>query len=210
MDNGDVLNAFLEAHDSVPYPEGFQREYVIMECLAERNGIDTFLVQDGDGARYVAKCYDKATWSIPDNDAILGTLDHPGLPKTVSSFENESMSVAVRSYVEGVSLDRYALDNDLSEQEIVRICVQLCDILGYLHHRETPIIHRDIKPQNVIVKPDGSSSSISISLGCIGKATTPTPTSSARKPMRRRSSTGSRRPMRGPTSTRSAFCCASC
>ena len=156
MDNGDVLNAFLEAHDSVPYPEGFLREYVIMECLAERNGIDTFLVQDGEGARYVAKCYDKATWSIPDHDAILGALDHPGLPKTVSSFENESMSVAVRSYVEGVSLDRYVLDNDLSEQEIVRICVQLCDILGYLHHRETPIIHRDIKPQNVIVKPDGS------------------------------------------------------
>ncbi len=45
--------------------------------------------------------------------------------------------------------------DELCTQSGHRICVQLCDILGYLHHREAPVIHRDVKPQNVIVRPDG-------------------------------------------------------
>ena len=79
-----------------------------------------------------------------------------GLPEYVATYENESMMVAVRKYVSGVSLDRYASENDISQQKAVDICLQLCDILMYLHHRDTPVIHRDIKPQNIIIRSDGS------------------------------------------------------
>jgi serine/threonine protein kinase len=47
-------------------------------------------------------------------------------------------------------------ENDLGEQEIANLVAGLCDVLAYLHHRPEPVIHRDIKPQNVIVRPDGS------------------------------------------------------
>ena len=126
------------------------------ECLSDRNGIHTFLAQGRDGMCYIAKCYDRTVWSITDNSAILRGLDHDGLPKQIATFESDAMTVTVREYMEGVSLSRYAQENDLSEREIVQICVQLCDILGYLHHRDAPIIHRDVKPQNIIVRPDGS------------------------------------------------------
>jgi len=42
-----------------------------------------------------------------------------------------------------------------SNQEIIGIGVALCDILVYLHGQQPPVIHRDIKPQNVIIKDDG-------------------------------------------------------
>jgi len=42
-----------------------------------------------------------------------------------------------------------------SNQDIIGIAAALCDILIYLHGRQPPVIHRDIKPQNVIMKDDG-------------------------------------------------------
>lgn len=155
MPDERVLDLICQAYDEEPYPQGFRESYTIMECLADRNGIDTFLVQDHEERRYIAKCYSKSIWAIANN-GILDGLEHQGLPHQVASFEDEHMRILVREYVEGTSLDRYAEDNDLTERQIVDICLKLCDILSYLHHRSEPIIHRDIKPQNVIVKPDGT------------------------------------------------------
>ncbi len=156
MKNDDLLQTILESYDDSNYPEAFVSEYDIMECLSDQNGICTFLVQKKDGENCIAKCYDKLRWGISDNSTILHNLDHDGLPKHIATFESDTMTVTVREYVEGLPLSRYAKENDLSERKIVQICVRLCDILGYLHHREAPIIHRDIKPQNIIVRPDGS------------------------------------------------------
>ena len=152
----ELLDAIHKAYDDDAYPPGFLERFTIMECLAEREGCDTFLVQDRAGEPFIAKCYDKGVWDIDSQDDILLQLDHPSLPKHVASFESANMSVAVRTYVEGCPLDRHAREHDLGEQDIVSICVKLCDVLAYLHHRESPVIHRDIKPQNVIVRPDGS------------------------------------------------------
>lgn len=182
----ELLREIRAAYDAIDYPPEFKKQYVIMECLAERNGIDTFLVQklDGPGTeepaeatdapdasealsepndappRFVAKCYDRSVWSIASPEAILQELEHDSLPKLIDTFKNDTMIVTIREYIEGVPLDLFALDNELTEKDVIRICTQLCDILHYLHHRPDPIIHRDIKPQNVIVRPDGGLSLI--------------------------------------------------
>ena len=156
MPDDELLSALRETYEQEPYPGEFLARYVPTACLAERPGIDTLLVEDAQGERFVAKCFDKAVWSLEGSEQILEGLEHPGLPRFAGSFEDEQMLVTVRTYVEGVSLERYAQEHDLEAREIVDICVQLCDILAYLHHREEPIIHRDIKPANVIVRPDGS------------------------------------------------------
>ena len=150
------LQALLASYDDSPYPTGFLDEYVILECLSDRNGITTFLVQDRKGGRFIAKCCDRAIYPKSDNQVLLRSVSHRDLPKYIAEFENEQMTVTVREYIEGLTLDRYAQEKDLSEQEIVKICLQLCDILAFLHHRDEPIIHRDIKPQNIIVRPDGT------------------------------------------------------
>ena len=155
MDQSE-LRELLAAYEDSDYPADFMAGYVLMECLSDRSGITTFLAQDQAGRRYIAKCCDKTIYPSPDSGGLLGGLRHEGLPRYIETFENEKTSVSVREYVEGVPLDRYAGENELTEKQIVDICIRLCDILAVLHHRDEPIIHRDIKPQNVIVKPDGS------------------------------------------------------
>ena len=156
MKRDDLLQTLLDSYDDSNYPEEFVSEYDIMECLSDHDGICTFLVQDKEGKKCIAKCYERSKWGISDNSGILMCLDRDDLPKHIATYESDAVTVILREYIEGISLSRYATENSLSEQEIVQICVRLCDILGYLHHREAPIIHRDIKPQNIIVRPDGS------------------------------------------------------
>ncbi len=167
MEHDDLLHTLLESYDDPNYPKEFISEYDIMECLSDRNGICTFIVQGKAGEMCIAKCYDRSKWGIADNSEILSSLDHDGLPKHIAAYESENMTVMLREYIEGVPLSRYAKENNLSEQEIVHICMGLCDILGYLHHRKEPIIHRDIKPQNVIIRPDGSAALIDFDIARI-------------------------------------------
>ncbi len=154
MTDDALFMRIQDAYDESHYPSEFASEYSMMECLAERNGVDTFLVQNHAGDSFVAKCYDKSIWSV--TDGILDGVSHPGLPKQLAAFENQDMLVTVREYIKGTPLDRYMKENELTEKEIIRICARLCDILACLHHRDEPIIHRDIKPQNIIVRPDES------------------------------------------------------
>jgi len=156
MSSDNPLYEILKTYDDIKYPEEFSSSCDIMECLSDLNGIVTFLVRAKNGCEYIAKCFDKAMWKGFSGNEILTDLSHKGLPEYVATYENEAMSVAVREYVSGVSLDRYASENEISREKAVDICLQLCDILIYLHNRPTPIIHRDIKPQNIIVRSDGS------------------------------------------------------
>ncbi len=174
-EEGEMLADLLATYDYSAYPDRFTRKYVITECLAERNGIDTFVVQDNEGEKYVAKCYDRSIWSFENDDSILRELSGSradvqlngqadgmsdgqtysrtdGLPKYIGTYSNDRMIVRVREYIEGISLDKYAAAHELSREQITDICMQLCDILARLHHREEPVIHRDIKPQNIIVR----------------------------------------------------------
>ena len=156
MKNNDALDELLKAYDDTGYPKAFTQDYDVMECLSDKNGIFTLLVRDRNGVDRIAKCFDRSLYKGIVNNDILTNLSHKGLPEYISGYENDALIVIVREYIEGESLDRYVSENDISQQETVDICIQLCDILAYLHHRVTPVIHRDIKPQNIIIRSDGS------------------------------------------------------
>jgi len=153
----DILSTF----DDSEYPPGFLEKYIQLECLACSHDTETFLVKHkNSGQLYVAKCYDKNIYSFVHESDILKSLDHNGLPVFTDEFQNDKLVCIVRGYVAGRPLDQYVTENNLTKKDVIDICVQLCDILTYLHGREEPVIHRDIKPQNIIVKPDGKVSLI--------------------------------------------------
>ena len=160
MENEELFRELMDSYDDAEYPPGFPEKYCIMECLSEGFGIITFLVRDKEGNDFIAKCYDRSLWAITDNSSLLNGLDHEGLPKQTASFINDTIFIAVREYIEGMPLSLYVEEKDLSMKEIIKIATELCDILAYLHHRDKPIIHRDIKPQNIIIRPDGGISLI--------------------------------------------------
>jgi hypothetical protein len=88
---------------------------------------------------------------------VLSGIEHPRLPLYLDHFEEAGALCLVMDRVEGESLaalrKRGAL---LARNEVVRLLSDVGELLDYLHGRNPPIIHRDIKPGNVIRKPDGS------------------------------------------------------
>lgn len=143
--------------DETLYPEEFLKQFDQLECLAQGHGTETFLVSEkSDASLYVAKCYDKSAYKDINESEILLKLHYNGLPTFKAAFENNRVLLTVRTYIEGVPLDHFVKKRALSETQIIALCVQLCDILSYLHGQDKPIIHRDIKPQNIIVQPDGT------------------------------------------------------
>ena len=62
----------------------------------------------------------------------------------------------LREYVPGETLSQLAKEQTFTEEEVIRIGLQLCDQLHALHSMTPPVIHRDIKPQNVVLRPDGT------------------------------------------------------
>jgi serine/threonine protein kinase len=88
---------------------------------------------------------------------VLSSIDHPGLPRYVDHFEEDGALFLVMHRVEGESLAALRKRGGaLSHAEIVRLLADVGDMLDYLHGRAPPLIHRDIKPGNVIRRPDGS------------------------------------------------------
>lgn len=87
---------------------------------------------------------------------ILKNLAHPGLPNIFDLFETNEMLLLVMTYIEGESLDQLLKRQGAQPQDrVIDWGKQLCSILGYLHSRTPSIIYADIKPSNIILRPDG-------------------------------------------------------
>lgn len=87
---------------------------------------------------------------------LLKKLNHPGLPSIVDVIYGEETFLIVMDYIEGRSLDSILKEYGAqSQEEVVDWAKQMCDVLSYLHSREPPVIYRDMKPSNIMLKPDG-------------------------------------------------------
>src|SRR5579885_3457750 len=89
--------------------------------------------------------------------AFLAQLRHPNLPACWDPFSENGTHYLVSDLIEGLSLqDMIEQRGPASESDVARWGIDLCDALVYLHSQQPPIIHRDIKPDNVIITPEGN------------------------------------------------------
>ncbi len=88
---------------------------------------------------------------------MLASLHHPNIPGVVDHFDApDGNQYLVMDYVEGEDLATIiARQGSLGEAEAIAWVGQVCNALDYLHSRTPPIIHRDIKPQNIKVTSRG-------------------------------------------------------
>jgi eukaryotic-like serine/threonine-protein kinase len=88
---------------------------------------------------------------------ILANLRHTNLPRVGDHFTVELQGqYLVMDFIEGEDLrQRMERTNTLPEEEVVLIGAAICDALAYMHSRNPSVIHRDIKPGNVKITPEG-------------------------------------------------------
>lgn len=92
---------------------------------------------------------------------ILKRLNHPNLPSIIDVIDCEDTFLIVMDYIEGNPLSTTLKAEGAQPQEkVVEWAKQICDVLGYLHSRKPPIIYRDMKPSNVMLRPNGDISII--------------------------------------------------
>jgi len=78
-----------------------------------------------------------------------GRLDHPAIVAIYDAGEDEHARYLISELVHGATLDRLCADGVLTDRDVVRIGLALCGALEHAHARG--VVHRDVKPQNVIV-----------------------------------------------------------
>ncbi|XP_061712135.1 serine/threonine-protein kinase fused isoform X1 [Cydia pomonella] len=84
---------------------------------------------------------------------IQRTLEHPNIIRMIDSFDTESELVVVTEYAEKELHSILAKEGCLNEEQVKKITWDLVSALYYLHsHR---VLHRDLKPQNVLLDSSG-------------------------------------------------------
>ena len=143
------------------------------DILNQRYQIDSVIAQGGMGAVYRAK---DLTLNIPvavkenlggtesyirqfkREGTVLAGLAHPNLPRVTDHFASkEGGQYLIMDFIEGEDLrEMIKRMGCLPEEMVIRIGTTICDALTYLHTHQPSILHRDIKPGNIKICPDGS------------------------------------------------------
>lgn len=88
---------------------------------------------------------------------MIKQLDHSAIVRIVDIIENSEVIYIVEDYIEGETLNAKLEESGAQPQElVVEWAKQICGAFEYLHTRKPPIIYRDMKPSNVMLKPDGN------------------------------------------------------
>lgn len=100
---------------------------------------------------------------------LLANLSHPSLPRVYDYFTQNGKQYLVMEYIEGKTLDEIVKEKGrLNEEEVLNLFKDIFDAVSYLHSQNPPIIHRDIKPQNIIITPQGRAVLVDFGIAKIG------------------------------------------
>ncbi len=135
------------------------RNYQILKTLAVGGMGTTYLAWD-TAKMLVLKEMNADMAEIPkarelfEREAkILQNLHHPGIPQYYDFFVASQRKYLAMELIHGQDLDLYILEHGVvTLDQAIDWMIQLCEILGYIHHQQPPLIHRDVKPANILVR----------------------------------------------------------
>ena len=138
--------------------------YTLMEEIG-RGGMGTVYLAVREGVPSAKKVAIKIVRRGMDTDfilarfrrerQILAQLEHPNIARLIDGGASEDgLPYLVMEYVQGVAITHYAKQNQLSVDQRLRLFLQVCEAVECAHRNF--VIHRDIKPGNIIVDGEGS------------------------------------------------------
>jgi tRNA A-37 threonylcarbamoyl transferase component Bud32 len=166
----EELQSHFSATNFVPLEKGRQLKdgnFSILMHLASGGLSAVYLAEQEDETLVVLKeaalpptldqiTKEKAQEMFRREALILRKLNHRRIAKVLDSFVENGRDYLAIEFVPGESLRQVVRKHGVqSEKNVLQYAVQICDILTYLHDHFPPIVHRDITPDNLILREDG-------------------------------------------------------
>ncbi len=85
---------------------------------------------------------------------VLRTLSHPNISNVYEAFKSETGVTVLEEYIDGQTISEYLSDDLYTPSGVKSVIKSLCDALDFLHSNK--IIHKDIKPENVMIDNNGN------------------------------------------------------
>jgi serine/threonine protein kinase/class 3 adenylate cyclase len=157
----------VPAGDWEPLPVGtVLNERYALEALLGRGGFGA-TYRASDRGRFGARCAVKELTPRAGTDPAaiarferearsLVDLRHDGIPRLHEFFRDLGRYFLVQELAEGRDLSALvSSEGPMSEERTVAVLIELLDILSYLHGRVPPVVHRDVKPGNIVLSQGG-------------------------------------------------------
>ncbi len=157
--------AFLEEYEKnhldISLPKSLCSIYRLTACIYEKKSQSCYLLQHMETQeKYLLKIR-----TIKDGQSILKTEQEcterlsaafPQEYEPAQYLQADGKEYFLRRYIRGINLEEYRDQNPMrSTARILELILQLCGLVAQLHSLPIPIIHRDIKPQNLIIDYSG-------------------------------------------------------
>ncbi len=137
------------------------KRYKVIKRLGEGGFGCVYLAEDtllgNTWAIKEAGSCDKISYAVVKAEiSVLSKVSHPGIVRITDVFKSDGHIYIVMDHVKGMNLmEIMRLKKKIQEKILFRWFTELCDAVSYLHHMDPPVILRDIKPQNIMVRPNG-------------------------------------------------------
>lgn len=142
-------------------PERLAGEYTIVSCLKYTEERRVYIISDKAGKKYILKVGEGENADRLENEYrivsyIRKTDDTDAFPDALSLFRENDCAYYIREFAEGITLrDRIEKHGTYSGKEACAAAYSICENIEKLHSLPERMICRDIKPENIVIAPDG-------------------------------------------------------
>ncbi|MFB7140061.1 Stk1 family PASTA domain-containing Ser/Thr kinase [Gottfriedia sp. NPDC056225] len=149
---------------------GMANVYLARDMILDRDVAVKMLKADFSSDPEFLRRFQREAYSVT-------SLSHPNIVSSYDVGEEDGLQYIVMEYVEGETLKEYIQHHTpIRPKEVLRIMEQLASALAHAHHFQ--IVHRDVKPQNILINKDGNVKVTDFGIATASTAATITQTNS--------------------------------
>ncbi len=152
-----INNTFAEADLS---DEQLHSKYKIIRQIDSGGQSDVYLAERSDGVyqqtvviKFISAHFEHQTLKqqFLQEMQLLADLRHPGVVTIIDgNLTDQGRPWLVLDFIDGLHIDQYIEQHGLSMEGVVKLVMELCETLQFVHNRQ--VLHKDLKPGNVLVK----------------------------------------------------------